>query len=615
MIGPVFALEWMRTGRRKRAHVLRWVCGAWLVLWFIYSYSHYLDAGVGKPGVLADFAVTFLEWILLQQFVAVVVLTPILVAGTITEEKTRGTLEQLFTTQINPLAIVVGKLLARMTDVVVLTLVVLPMAAFVGPYAGAGPTFLLGQAMLTILTAFGLSCLSMLASVWTRQTRAAVLAVYGVVLLVAGLYLSGWLPLPSWVQWFDPIWVLSPARDGSDVIEFLRRLGRCGFAWLTLGAGCISLAAWRLRPAYIRQLSARKTWLGALRRLARPSPAWNPLVWKEKFVGWRVPRWPLLLIVASVTIWTALRELTAPAPVATGMKITPMEVIMAHGWYAIGLLTLLVAVHASGAVSGERERNTWESLLTTPMSFRELLRGKLRGILACAWPFLITYLLASAAAAAVVSHDSLMFPLSFGAATAGLALLATVLTPRISKLAFILLALAWGLLADLPVFLALVLTLGIAWLAMEYFASVGLWCSARCPSSWRSLLLTAGLGYVGGIVLWCVSAPVALSTTLILYLATTLLVQAFSFFSDAAIQFAGPDEVPYMLFPLFYAIGVTLLYWWVARSLIFAAENYLAAAERIPTGRAPLFDVERPPAERAPPPPALDTERALDLAQ
>ena len=187
MIGPVFALEWTRTGRRKRTHVLRWVCGAWLVLWFFYAYSHYLDAGPGKAGVLADFAVTFLEWILLQQFVAVVLLTPVLVAGTITEEKTRGTLEQLFTTQIDSLAIVVGKLLARMTDVVVLTLVVLPMAAFVGPYAGAGPTFLLGRAAVTIFTAFGLSCLSLLASVWTRQTRAAVLAVMVLVTLVIDL--------------------------------------------------------------------------------------------------------------------------------------------------------------------------------------------------------------------------------------------------------------------------------------------------------------------------------------------------------------------------------------------------------------------------------------------
>ena len=56
MMGPVFALEWMRTGRRLRAHLFRWICGALLLLQFLYYYSHYLDAGVGKPGVLANFA-------------------------------------------------------------------------------------------------------------------------------------------------------------------------------------------------------------------------------------------------------------------------------------------------------------------------------------------------------------------------------------------------------------------------------------------------------------------------------------------------------------------------------------------------------------------------------
>ena len=90
-------------------------------------------------------------------------------------------------------------------------------------------------------------------------------------------------------------------------------------------------------------------------------------------------------------------------------------------------------------------------------------------------------------------------------------------------------------------------TLAIAWLAMELFASVGIWCSVRCTSSWRSLLLTTWLGYVGGIVLCCVSTPMALSTTLILYLATGLLRALVRLLSDSVIQFGGPGEIPFEL--------------------------------------------------------------------
>ena len=58
------------------------------------------------------------------------------------------------------------------------------------------------------------------------------------------------------------------------------------------------------------------------------------------------------------------------------------------------------------------------------MTFREILHGKLRGIMGAAWPYLITYLLTSAAVAAWAEHESTPFLISFGAVTIALALLA-----------------------------------------------------------------------------------------------------------------------------------------------------------------------------------------------
>jgi ABC-type transport system involved in multi-copper enzyme maturation permease subunit len=595
MVGAVFALESMRAGRRMRGHVLRWICGGWLLLQFIVAYSDYLDRdnGTGNASLLASFAVSHLDLILVQQFLIVALLTPALVAGTITEEKTRGTLETLLTTEISPLAIIVGKLLARMADVAMLTLVVLPMAAFVGPYAGASVSFLLGQAVVTILTAFGLSCLSLLASVWTRQTRAAIFSVYLVVLAAAGLYWGGWISLPNWARWLDPIWVLTPARDGSPTPEFVRRLVQSIIAWLALGSICIAIAAWRLRPAYARQRGAKQSWIYRLRTMVRPEPAWNPVAWKERYVGARLPRWLPHALIAIVTIWTVVRQLNAPAAVVAGIPVSPVEVLISNGWYAIGLLTLFVAVQASGAISGERERLTWNELLMTPMSFRDLLQGKLRGILAGAWPYLITYLLASAAATAVWSQHSMDYLLIYGLISTGLALAARFVSPRLGRLAFAFLALAWGLMSDISVALTLAVTLVTAWLAMEFFASVGLWCSVRCSSSWRSLMMTAGLGYIGGLVLSCVSTPLALSTGIVLYLVTRLIEVGLELVAHFDPAWAAQSDFAEALLPLFFAVGVALMYWWAARSLVFAAENYLAANERIPTGRARLFDVER----------------------
>lgn len=617
MFGAVFALESMRAGRRVRAHVLRWICGGWLLLQFFIYYSDYLDRdnNAGSPAVLASFAVTHLDRILIQQFLVVALLTPALVAGTITEEKTRGTLESLLTTEISPLAIVVGKLLARLADVVVLTLVVLPMAAFVGPYAGASVSFLLGQAVVTILTAFGLSCLSLLASVWTRQTRTAILCVYLIVLAVQGLAWSGWFAWPNWANAFEPIWVLTPARDGSPTPEFVRRLAQSTMTWLTFGSICIAIAAWRLRPAYARQLGAKQTWVYRLRTLVRPAPSWNPVAWKERYVGARLPRWLPHALIALVTIWTVVRQLSSPAAAVTGIAVVPEQVLINNSWYAIGLLTLFVGVHASGAISGERERQTWNELLMTPMSFRELLQGKLRGILAGAVPYLITYLLASAAATAAWSQNTIEFLAIYGLVTAGLAIAARLTSPRMARPSFAMLALAWGLMADVAVALTIAVTLVIAWLAMEFFASVGLWCSVRCSTSWRSLMMTAGLGYAGGLVLTCVSTPLALSTAIILFLITRLVELGIESAAVILPSWVVTADVADALLPMYFAVGVALMYWWAARSLVFAAENYLASNERIPTGRTRLFDVERHRLDKAESRSARDAQRALHLTQ
>ena len=42
---------------------------------------------------------------------------------------------------------------------------------------------------------------------------------------------------------------------------------------------------------------------------------------------------------------------------------------------------MVVGIRCSGAISGERERLTWEALLLTPLETRYLVRGKLRGIM------------------------------------------------------------------------------------------------------------------------------------------------------------------------------------------------------------------------------------------
>jgi ABC-type transport system involved in multi-copper enzyme maturation permease subunit len=600
MLGPVFGVELLRAGRRGRAHVLRWLFAGWLVLQFLYLYSAYdeaLHAARARPVAVAnttEFARGFLDIALTQQFLLIALVAPAFAAGAVTDEKTHGTLQNLLTAHLTPAAIVLGKLFARAVQVGVLGLVPLPLITLVGPYAGVTPEFLLIGLAVTALLVFGLSAASVLASVWTRQTRNAVLLTY---LAFGGLYwltafgpavLTQYVP-PGWLEAFDPLRPLAPALDRADPAEAFRRLGAFAAAWGGLGAACAAVAVWRLRPAYLRQMEARpRRWYGLARLVPRPSPGRDALAWKESQVGRRVPYWLGLPLAAGASAW-ATAGLCAFSPAPRGLR---GEALISLGWWVLLLLTLVVGVRASGSITGERERQTWDGLLTTPLATRELVRGKLRGILDGAWTYLITYSLASAATVAVLYADDPHLTFLLLAIGAGLAGLIVWVNPRAVRYAAVALALSAALLAGPVAFVITALGLVVTGLSMYFLGAVGLYCSARSHSSWRSLLATVAIGYVGGFVLFCVSTPLACISSIVLGLVATLLQELFVNGSNLG---GPPFWVTWdRLLPVFWAVGTAVAYWWAARSLLDGAEKHVAKYDRIPTGRLRLIDLDLP---------------------
>jgi hypothetical protein len=107
------------------------------------------------------------------------------------------------------------------------------------------------------------------------------------------------------------------------------------------------------------------------------------------------------------------------------------------------LIALGVAARASAAISTERERHTWDLLLITPLTPRELLRGKLWGSIDAFAPYLKAFVV----------------PALILAALNGLA-------------AFAIVGLGWL----------------IAWVLAYFMAAAGIYCSVRSETSWRSLL-------------------------------------------------------------------------------------------------------------------------------
>ena len=559
MFGPVFEQEIMLANRRGRRVLFRRLYTGWLLLQFGgLLFLHFVEVAVARsndtlPTPFSARAEPVQRWLLLEQFLLVFLATPAFTAGAITDEKTRGTLQYLLAAGLTSWEILVGKLFGRAANVASMALAALPLLAFLGVFTGIGPGLLslLVAALATPLLAAGAA--GLLASVWCRSTRDAVLAVY----------LSGSLTLALvWslgvLSWFDPFAALGSGLPQEELAfgELAFHLFRSAFLWGMLALGCVGVASWRLRAAYFKQLASVKT-SNATRwwQVVRPPVGENPLTWKERWIDGvaplaalrAFPRWLGMLVVfvgtlagfasslwnvrgTEVTLQTLLRHATTlDLEAMQGCFLDPASAVTSPNLWMIFLATLLVGARASSTVTGERERQSWEGLLLTPLTVREVLRGKLWGIIGATYPYLGAYALAA-------------LPVS-------------------------LLGGPWAFLITLG-------ALGGAWLAMWVLGSAGIWSSVKSRSSWRSLVSTLFFGYAATILFQGVFMAVVSVAILLIFLLLSLFDWRFG--TGFAGNFMGNSQ-GFMVMSYLALGGVFLvLPWWFFNS----AQRHIAFQER-----------------------------------
>ena len=111
---------------------------------------------------------------------------PAFTAGSITQEREKGTYGALFTTLLSPMEILSGKLFASIAMILVMTFLSMPVAAICA-LAGGVDAFFLAKVMLLLL-ASALSCgiIGLACSSFCRTTTGAVLLTYILLLILAG---------------------------------------------------------------------------------------------------------------------------------------------------------------------------------------------------------------------------------------------------------------------------------------------------------------------------------------------------------------------------------------------------------------------------------------------
>jgi ABC-type transport system involved in multi-copper enzyme maturation permease subunit len=576
MIGAVVHQELLLGSRRNRLLYFRWAYVIWLVAqigffsWkFLTSTLFARLAGMTPGASVSDTPVSapqvigsrFADAFITQQFILLAIATPALVAGAITDEKRRGTLQHLLLAGMDTRSLLLGKLLGRSAQVGILALAGLPLFALLAGFGGVEPLTFLAFLALSVLTVLAIAAAALLASVWCRQTRDAVLALYAVG-IAAGL--ATW-QFNDVLDSVNPVSVLASA-NWIDAAEFGRRVALALLCWGTVGGVCLGLAVWRLKPAYLREMEGqpvkRPSWYAGRRSAVDD----DPVRWRERHVEGlapvanlrRVPQW---LAVAAIFLLTTCSSLcilgfsllpgTLPADVFEALRHVDLATLesqfpgaaggfLVQGVVILLLASLVVGIRCSGAVTGERERQTWEALLLAPLTTRELVQGKLWGIMGASY----VYLLACALPAIVLSV--LAGPL----------------------------ALFWT-----------VVWLAVSVLAMYFIGAAGLWSSVRSKSSWQALLKTLAFGYLGGAVVnigTSVLVYAVLAVFVMMLMAVDIRLQtglAKTFLSNLS------QAANMYLFAISLSLAVTF---WLAARFYFltSAQTWIAQRERTRHWRA-----------------------------
>lgn len=344
------------------------------------------------------------EWILLT---IALVLGPAVLAGSLAGEKERGALGLLMTTRVSSREIVVGRLVGKLGQVAMILLACVPALAWLLALVGVRPHIQVVFALLPAAVAFGGGGLAVLSSVLSRRGRDALLSVYLIDLFLLMGPLSSTFGLPpgvfDWLAALNPYSGVSPLAWNEDVSRPMATIG----LWTMIGLAGVAVASWRLRPSCLAQTGGDK----GLRRGSRqawvpPVDERRPMVWKELFIErvgtlGRFGKWVGALLVAVLgggsLVLAAL--LTWDVMVRHGYTWADWSreqfavFVGQTGFFVCCLIQWAIGLRAGVTISSERERGTWDALLTSPLSGREIVVAKLWGSLyAIRWLILSAFL-------------------------------------------------------------------------------------------------------------------------------------------------------------------------------------------------------------------------------
>lgn len=387
--------------------------------------------GLGENVSLGNLAIAgsqVFRLIAYGQVLGVCLLAPLFMAGAIASEQSGKTYNILLTTPLSNLQIVLGSLAGRLFFVLALLLSGLPLFAVVLVFGGVRTGSVFMAFAVAACTAIFVGSVAVTLSVLRAGGRKAVFVfVIAIAAYLVGLYAldRGLLrildpePYTTWLTALHPILVLESSlltdyrppppevlANYPAVLAYALGSPFGAFVTWTLGGSLLMVLGCALGLRQIGQGEAK--WLIALKRKLRLNrgershPAreviGNPIAWREantrgKMFGGILGRYGFALLgwsLAGVLVWLYHTGRLPQLPASTTSGTTGGGFMAAHEVFhrlltillvlEVAVVTLVAIYMSAGCVSREREDGTLDIMLTTPVTPRQYIWGKLRGL-------------------------------------------------------------------------------------------------------------------------------------------------------------------------------------------------------------------------------------------
>jgi ABC-type transport system involved in multi-copper enzyme maturation permease subunit len=429
-LGPVFFYDAVRLGRRKWVFWFRSLFAFFLGAILLLMYRSYFEYRYRPPGAstqvsiaeYARFAEEFFHVFVTIQVIIIGLLTPAYIAPAIAEEKERRTLEFLFATDLRNREILFGKLAARLGTLTLFLLAGLPILTLTQFFGGVDPNQVIVYTLGTLILMLFLAAIAIWCSVSVKKSRDAImlaflipLAYHAISFISYGLARQSLLS-PYWINesislfgasistadamfvfgegnFFVHLLELSDAVRGGAVysVELWKFLGYYALFHVVVIGLLLLVAVLRLRPLGLRQTGGESK-SKPRRGRVHPPVSERPMIWKEVYVessfraGWTGKI--LLFLIASLSFVPAMigaylvyfddaNRLIRPSPERLHRFARDMnEYVRTVSTLVTVLLLLAAAIRGAGSVRGEKDKQTFDSLMTSPLSVREILWGK-----------------------------------------------------------------------------------------------------------------------------------------------------------------------------------------------------------------------------------------------